>query len=136
MSTSLRSPPVQPHGNGQQAAAISNAFVQLHRRSLGKGPTKVKTYVFDDMVLCVLEGGELPLAKTLRERGNRTLLHEVRGALHAAVRDECDAIIERETGRRVKTVLSQFDPEWDIECKLVLLDSAGAPPSASTASGR
>jgi len=136
VSTSLRSPPVQPHGNGQQAAAISNAFVQLHRRSLGKGPTKVKTYVFDDMVLCVLEGGELPFEKTLRERGNGTLVHEVRDALHAAVRDECRAIIERETGRSVKTVLSQFDPEWDIECKLVLLDSAGAPPSASTASGR
>jgi len=111
--------------------AISNAFVQLHRRSRGKGPTKAKTYVLDDMVLCVLEGGALPLEKTLHERGNRTLVHEVRDALHAAVRDECRAIIERETGRRVKTVLSQFDPERDIECKVVLLDSAGEPPAAS-----
>jgi uncharacterized protein YbcI len=136
VSTSLHSPPVQPHGNGQQAAAISNAFVQLHRRSLGKGPTKAKTYVLDDMVLCVLEGGELPLEKTLRERGNSTLVHEVRGALHAAVSDECRAIIERETGRRVKTVLSQFDPDRDIECKVVILDSAGEPPAATTASGR
>lgn len=136
MSTSLRSPPVQPHGNGQQAAAISNAFVQLHRRSLGKGPTKAKTYVLDDMVLCVLEGGELPLEKTLRERGKSTLVHEVRSALHAAVSDECRAIIERETGRSVKTVLSQFDPERDIECKLVFFDSAGEPPAATTASGR
>jgi uncharacterized protein YbcI len=122
MSTSLRSPPVQPHGSGQQASAISDAFVQLHRRSLGKGPTKAKTYVLDDMVLCVLEGGELTIEKTLRERGNSTLVHEVRGALHAAVSDECRAIIERETGRRVKTVLSQFDPDRDIECKVVILD--------------
>ena len=137
MSTPLRALAVQPpHGNGQQAAAISNAFVQLHRRNLGKGPTKAKTYVLDDMVVCVLEGGELPLEKTLRERGNQTLLHEVRGALHAAVRDECGAIIERETGRCVKTVLSQFDPEWDIECKLALLDAAGAPPAAATPPGR
>jgi uncharacterized protein YbcI len=136
MSTSLRSPPVQPHGSGQQASAISDAFVQLHRRSLGKGPTKAKTYVLDDMVLCVLEGGELTIEKTLRERGNSTLVHEVRGALHAAVSDECRAIIERETGRRVKTVLSQFDPDRDIECKVVILDSAGEPPAATTASGR
>jgi uncharacterized protein YbcI len=111
--------------------AISNAFVQLHRRSLGKGPTKAKTYVLDDVVLCVLEGGELPLEKTLRERGNRTLVHEVRDAVHAAVRDECRAIIERETGRRVKNALSQFDPDRDIECKVVFLDSAGEPPAAS-----
>jgi uncharacterized protein YbcI len=136
VSTSLRSPPVQPHGNGQQAAAISNAFVQLHRRSLGKGPTKAKTYVLDDMVLCVLEGGELPLEKTLRERGNSTLVHEVRSALHAAVSDECRAIIERETGRSVKTVLSQFDPDRDIECKLVFFDPAEEPPAATAASGR
>ena len=111
--------------------AISNAFVQLHRRSLGKGPTKAKTYVLDDMVMCVLEGGELPLEKTLREGGNPTLVHEVRDALHAAVRDECRAIIERETGRRVRTVLSQFDPEGDIECKVIFLDSAREPPTAS-----
>jgi uncharacterized protein YbcI len=131
VSGSLRSSPVQLHGSGQQAMAISNAFVQLHRRSLGKGPTKAKTYVLDDVVLCVLEGGELPLEKTLRERGNRTLVHEVRDAVHAAVRDECRAIIERETGRRVKTALSQFDPDRDIECKVVFLDSAGEPPAAS-----
>jgi uncharacterized protein YbcI len=112
--------------------AISNAFVQLHRRSLGKGPTKAKTYVLDDMVLCMLEGGELPLEKSLRERGNRTLMHKVRDALHAAVRDECRAIIERETGRRVKTVLSQFDPDRDIECKVVFLESAEEPPAASS----
>jgi uncharacterized protein YbcI len=136
MSTSLRSPPVQPHGSGQQASAISDAFVQLHRRSLGKGPTKAKTYVLDDMVLCVLEGGELTIEKTLRERGNSTLVHEVRGALHAAVSDECRAIIERETGRRVKTVLSQFDPDRDIECKLVFFDPAEEPPAATAASGR
>jgi uncharacterized protein YbcI len=111
--------------------AISNAFVQLHRRSLGKGPTKAKTYLLDNLVLCVLEGGELPLEKTLSERGNRTLVHEVRDAVHAAVRHECRAIIERETGRRVKTVLSQFDPDRDIECKIVFLDPAAEPPAAS-----
>jgi uncharacterized protein YbcI len=127
--TSLRPPPLQPHGNGQQASAISNALVQLHRRSLGKGPTKAKTYLLDDMVLCVLEGGELPLEKTLRERGNRTLVHELRGALYAAVNDDCRAIIERETGRRVKTVLSQFDPDHDVECKVAFLDPAGEPPA-------
>jgi uncharacterized protein YbcI len=138
MSTPPHSPPVQPHGRGQQASAISDAFVQLHRRNLGKGPTKAKTYVLDDMVLCVLEGGELTIEKTLRERGKSTLVHEVRGALHAAVSDECRAIIERETGRSVKTVLSQFDPDRDIECKVVFLDSAGEPPEAAAtpASGR
>ena len=104
--------------------------------AVGKGPTKTKTYALDDMILCVLEGPELPLEKTLRERGNTTLVHELRGALYAAVNDECPAIIERETGRRVKTVLSQFDPDQDVECKVAFLDSAGEPPTASPQSSR
>ena len=34
--------------------------MQLHRRAYGKGPTKAKTYLLDDVVFCVLEGGALP----------------------------------------------------------------------------
>jgi uncharacterized protein YbcI len=116
------SPAVQSHTSGEQSAAISTAFVQLYRRCRGKGPTKAKTYLLEDLVLCVMEGGGLRLEETLRDRGNRRLLHEVHHALCAAVDDECRAIIERETGRRVKTVVSQRDHDCDIECKVVFLD--------------
>ena len=116
------SPAVQAYASGEQAAAISVAFVQLYRRRRGKGPTKAKTYLLQDVVLCVMEGGALPLEETLRASGNRRLLREMHNALCAAVEDECRTIVERETGRAVKTVLSQREPDCGIECKIVFLD--------------
>ena len=41
--------------DGEQLAAISNAIVKIYSDSYGRGPTKAKTYAFDDYVLCVLE---------------------------------------------------------------------------------
>jgi uncharacterized protein YbcI len=115
-------PAGQSYASGEQAAAISTALVQLYRRRRGKGPTKAKTYLLEDLVLCVMEGGALPLEETLRDHGNQRLLREVHHALCAAVDDECRTIIERETGRPVKTVLSQREPDCNIECKVVFLD--------------
>jgi uncharacterized protein YbcI len=96
--------------------------VQLYRQRRGKGPKKAKTYLLDDLVLCVMEGGAPRLEETLRDHGNRKLLHDVHHALCAAIDDECRTIIERETGRRVKAVVSQLDPDCDLECKLGFLD--------------
>ena len=115
-------PPVRSHLSGEQAAAISNAFVQLYRRRRGKGPTKAKTYLVDELIVCVLQGGALRLEETLRERGNQRLLDEMHRALCAAVDDECRTIIEQETGRRVRAVVSERDPDCDLECKVVFLE--------------
>ena len=65
-------------GSGAQAASISNALVQLHRRAYGKGPTKAKTYLLDDVVFCILEGGALRIEETLRDHGEEEMVHTVR----------------------------------------------------------
>jgi uncharacterized protein YbcI len=43
-----------PRGNA--LAQISTGLVQLHSRHYGKGPTKAKTYLFDELVVCVPDG--------------------------------------------------------------------------------
>jgi uncharacterized protein YbcI len=68
-------PEEESYGAGTQAAAISNALVQLHRHRYGKGPTKAKTYLLDDLVVCVLEGGALRVEETLRDRGAEDVVH-------------------------------------------------------------
>jgi uncharacterized protein YbcI len=104
--------------------AISNAVVQLHRRSLGKGPTKAKTYLLDDLVICVLEGGALRIEETLQDRGKNEVVHQVRRSLQDALSAEFRAIIERETGRQVRTFMSQFDAEHDIQAEIFVLEPA------------
>lgn len=114
--------PDESYGAGAQAAAISNALVQLHRHRYGKGPTKAKTYLLDDLVVCVLEGGALRIEETLRDRGEEEVVHEVRRTFQNALDHEFRAIIERETGRRVGTFLSQFDPEHNVGAEIFFLE--------------
>jgi uncharacterized protein YbcI len=122
MSTTSPEPRSESYRSGAQAAAISNAVVQLHRRAYGKGPTKAKTYLLDDVVFCVLEGGALRIEETLRDAGEEQMVHQVRRTFQAALDGEFREIIERATGRTVRAFMSQFDPEHDIGVEIFFLN--------------
>jgi uncharacterized protein YbcI len=122
-TTTPEETPAESYGGGAQAATISNALVQLHRRAYGKGPTKAKTYLLDDVVLCVLEGGALRIEETLRDHGEEEMVHQVRRTFQAALNDEFRGIIEAATGRQVRAFMSQFDPEHDLAAEIFLLEA-------------
>ena len=121
-TTSPEETPAESYGGGAQAAAISNALVQLHRRAYGKGPTKAKTYLLDGVVLCVLEGGALRIEETLRDHGEEEMVHQVRRTFQAALNHEFRDIIESTTGRTVRAFMSQFDPEHNIGVEIFFLN--------------
>ena len=50
---------------GQLAAAISNAMVGIHSKHYGKGPTKAKTYLVDDVVVTVMSDVFTTVERTL-----------------------------------------------------------------------
>src|SRR5437763_712673 len=50
----------QPSG-GELLSAISTRIVALLRDHYGRGPMKAKTYVLDDLVVCVLRNGFIPI---------------------------------------------------------------------------
>ena len=120
---------------GDRAAAISNAIVSLHRQRAGKGPTKAKTHVLDDVLLVVLENGSAPIERTLAEHGRADLVHEVRRSFQDAMGDAFIAVVERETGRKVRAFLSQSHPDPDVSVEVFLLEPVEAgdkhdPPDA------
>ena len=55
--------------SGEQLGDISRALVQLYKDYYGKGPTKARTYMAGNLVVCLLEGGFLVGEKTLRDAG-------------------------------------------------------------------
>ena len=55
-------------------AEISNAMVGLMKDFYGKGPTKAKTFLNDNYVFCVMEGGLTRNEETLIERGHEDLV--------------------------------------------------------------
>src|ERR671917_468963 len=59
-------------------AEISNAMVGLKKEFYGRGPTKAKTYVNDNYVFCVLEGGLTKNEETLLAAGEHQLVRQFR----------------------------------------------------------
>lgn len=104
---------------------ISNAMVGLKKEFYGKGPTKAKTYINDNYVFCVLQGGITRNEETLIAAGQEMLVREYRLRFQEAMADATTEAIERLTGRKVMGYHSQivFNPEHAFE--IFVLD---APP--------
>ena len=104
------------HG-GEQAAAISNAIVQIFAECYGRGPTKAKTYLVDNYVFCVLEDILTTVEQTLVSNGKEKLVREVRLTFQEEVADRFTSAVEEIVGRRVVTYHSQvvFHPPMAFE---------------------
>ena len=98
-------------------ADISNAMVGLKKEFYGKGPTKAKTYINDNYVLCVLQGGLTRNEETLIAAGQEALVREYRLRFQEAMADATTEAVERLTGCNVLGYHSQivFDPEYAFE---------------------
>src|ERR687893_3026865 len=96
---------------------ISNAMVGLKKQFYGKGPTKAKTYINDNYVFCILEGGLTRNEETLLAAGQHSLVREYRLKFQEAMAAPTTEAIERLTGRKVLGYHSQivFEPEHGFE---------------------
>jgi uncharacterized protein YbcI len=92
-------------------------MVGLKKEFYGKGPTKAKTYINDNYVLCVLQGGLTRNEATLLAAGQEDLVRQYRLRFQEAVADAVTEAVERLTGRQVIGYHSQivFDPEYAFE---------------------
>jgi uncharacterized protein YbcI len=97
--------------------AISNGLVRIKKELYGKGPTKAKTYINDNYVFTVLEGGLTRNEETLLAAGEHRLVRDYRLRFQEAVANEIRAVVEEATGRKVVGYHSQivFEPERAFE---------------------
>jgi uncharacterized protein YbcI len=116
-------------GGGEQAADISNAVVKLFSEYYGRGPTRSKTYIYDDFVTCVLQDTMTTVERTLVACGRRDLVREVRLTFQTEMADSFTSAVQRITGRKVINYQSQitFDPEYCFEV-FVLEPPGGGDP--------
>ena len=107
---------------------ISNAMVGLKKQFYGKGPVKCKTYINDNYVFCVLEGGLTRNEETLLQAGQEDLVRTYRLRFQEAMSKTTTKAVEEITGRNVIGYHSQimFDPEFGFE--IFVLD---APPDGA-----
>jgi uncharacterized protein YbcI len=113
--------------------------MQLHRRYYGRGPTKGKAHLVDDMVVCVLWNGFTTVEETLIGRGERLAVEGFRRTFQTAMEEQFTEVVEEATGRKVLAYLSQVHAEPDVAVELFLLepghdgDGSEAPATIVTA---
>jgi uncharacterized protein YbcI len=116
-----------PELTGENLRRISSAIVGLYREHFGKGPTSAKTYVLDDLVVCVLRDGLTTIEKTLYERGKGDVVREMRSAFQDAVAERFTSTIEQLTDRRVVAFMSQAHIAPDLTIEVFFLDRPVGP---------
>jgi uncharacterized protein YbcI len=118
------------HARGQDEAQLSRelarALSQVFRRSYGRGPERIRTYVHGDYVLFLLHDSLLTAERTLVRAGRHELVEETRAALQDAVRQDFIDVVEELTGRRVESFLSANDVKTGLSSELFTFAPAGA----------
>ena len=112
---------------GALLTEISNAMVHLHREHFGRGPSSAKTFVFDDMLMCVLHDVYTTVEKTLIRVGKTEHVRQTRLLHQQAAADDYKGALARLVDREIVGFSStvHFDPDLAIEIFIL-----GGPKSA------
>jgi uncharacterized protein YbcI len=110
---------------GEVAASISNAVVHVLSEYTGRGPTKARTYIHDDLIAVVLRDTLTRGERSLISNGNRDIVLQARKAYQDAMGADLVAAVESLTGRKVIAFLSDNHIEPDVGVETFVLEPAG-----------
>ena len=113
-------------------AAISHAVVGLLREYTGRGPTKSKTTIRDNVVLVLLEQTLTKGEQSLVRQGRTDKVIEIRHEFQEAMREESMAKVAELTGRPVLAMLSANHVNPDIGAEIFVLDGTPDHPRLSS----
>ena len=107
---------------GRLLAEITNRIVALMREHYGRGPIKAKTYVLDNLIVCVLSDGFTAIERTMMEGGEPDRVLEMRRDFQRMMKQRYSGMIEELTARKVLAFLSQAHVEPDLTIEMFLMD--------------
>jgi uncharacterized protein YbcI len=107
--------------SGDVRTEISDGLVALLKEYYGRGPDRTKTYVNDDLVVCLLRGGFTRVEQTLLEGGHGEDVIRQRMAFQHVMRARFEAVVERATGRKVVGFMSGNQQDPDMICEVFVL---------------
>jgi uncharacterized protein YbcI len=105
---------------------ISTAAIQLLHEYTGRGPTKGKTLINDDVVTVLLADTLTKGERKLVDNGRSDRVLQLRHDYQLTMRDDLIAIVERQLDRKVIAFMSQnhIDPDLAIEVFVLAPDGA------------
>jgi uncharacterized protein YbcI len=120
---------------GSIASAISGAVVQLMREYTGRGPTRARTYVNDDLIAVVLQDTLTMGERSLVRDGETELVLASRKAFQRTMSAEMIAAVEKHSGRVVLAFLSDNHIDPDIAIESFVLAPRGDGESSGNGDG-
>jgi len=121
--------------DGEVRTAISDGVVALMKDFYGAGPTRTKTYVLDDLVVCIMRGGFTRVEQTLLEGGRKDAVSRQRVQFQEVMRERFVAVVENATGRRVIGFMASSQQDPDMVCEVFLLAPSDLLDDPSTGGG-
>jgi len=93
----------------------------------GAAPRGAKSYLVDDSLVCLLEGGFTTVERTLIDGGDADAVHDIRLSFQTAMQSEFTKVVEDGTGRKVVAYMSQIQHDPDIAVEVFVLEPVDHP---------
>jgi uncharacterized protein YbcI len=120
--------PTDPLTGDALLEAVNDAMIALHERYYHRAPASARTQLLDDEILaCVMGGVYTDVEKTMIELERNLSVKDTRNAFQNAMRDKFIVEVERLSGRRVHTFISDSHVGPDLQIELFILDSEPRP---------
>jgi uncharacterized protein YbcI len=115
----------QREGSGP-SAMISTSAVQLVHEYTGRGPTKAKTAINEDLVTVLLADTLTTGERKLVDNGHSDRVLQLRHDYQLVMREELIRIVERQLERKVIAFMSQNHIDPDLAVEVFVLEPADA----------
>jgi uncharacterized protein YbcI len=109
--------PAEVSPGGPLAAEISRRMVKLMHEYTGRGPTRARTYIHTNLVVCVLADTLTKGERTLAAHGEEASVINTRRTYQQLMRGEAVTMVEELVGRKVIAFFSDhsLNPDMAIE---------------------
>ncbi len=107
---------------GELRAAISGAIVQVMHDYTGRGPTKARTTINNDLVVVQMADTFLKAERSLIASGKGDMVLEMRRCFQQTMREEFTKTVEQLTGRKVVAFMSDSHVEPDMAVEIFVLE--------------
>jgi uncharacterized protein YbcI len=115
---------------GSLSADISRLVVRLVADYTGRGPTRARTTIRDDTIICVTQDNMTKAERRLAAEGETDLVVTIRRKFQSTMREDLVGGVELLTGRKVLSFMSDHDADNDYAAEVFILDG---PPIVETA---
>lgn len=113
-------------GAGSDAAAVSNMVVGVLREHTGRGPTKARTYIADNLITCVLGDSLTKGEQGLVANGQEQQVLQLRHTFQENMREDLVAGVHALIDRKVIAFCSANHIDPDLAVETFVLEPAAA----------